>query len=561
MKIEPRTWGIAFFKDGKRGHPIPLSEDTTTFGRDTTNQIRLPDASISRHHAELRRTADGLVIKDAKSRNGIKVNGVPRSQAILQLGDLVEIGIYKFEIVAGQDYKPSNAAPPPFPYPTAASLEQTCVKPQQLSDQLQDRHLAMLCHVCYWVTEDLDAERLLPQMLSLLLDGFGVREVQLYSAKAELEEFVTETRAKKPTVRLAPFLAERCQAIPEAAIINGEKVQRHQQKVGIYNYLVAPLRQRTEPSAKAPFLVLIKPAEWVDFTTQERVLLQAICQLWVRGQSKVRQVQELRKENASLKESAAQKDHPGPRLLGRSAVMEKLRERLRKVSATKATVLIVGETGSGKEVVAQFLHENSPRASLPFVKLNCAAMPEGLIESELFGHVKGAFTDARAHHDGKFIQAHGGTLFLDEIGEMPLAVQAKLLRALETGEVEPVGSEKIKKVDVRIVAATNRDLSQMAAEGRFRQDLLFRLNVVNVRVPALREHPEDIEAIATRFLAQFCAENGLVDLALSREALLALGAHPWPGNVRELRNVIQRCAIEADGTEVSGEDVALQLGH
>lgn len=554
MKHDLRNWSIAFHKNGKRGQPIPLAEGTITIGRDASCTIRLPDASVSRVHAEVRETAEGVTIVDMKSSNGVKVNGVPRRQATLQPGDQVEVGIYKFELIASAGSAAAAAAETPA-FQSAAALQQTMVGRVQLPQAPQDRQLSLLTHVCYWVTEDLDAEKLRPRLLQLLLDGFRTEEVQLYSAKLELQATASESGGKS-VVKLAPFLAEKCQVLPEATIITGTELRKHQQKVGNFNYLVGPLRPPGDPSAKASFLVLIRPADWVEFTAQDRVLLQAICQLWVRGQGKVQQVQQLQKENAQLKQKAA----GSVTLLGDSDAMEKLRERLRKAAGTKATVLIQGETGSGKEVVAQFLHEQSPRAAGPFVKLNCAAMPDGLIESELFGHVKGAFTDAKAHHDGKFVQANGGTLFLDEIGEMPLGVQAKLLRAIETGEIEPVGGEKPKKVDVRIVAATHRDLGKMVDSREFRQDLLFRLNVFSAKVPSLREHVDDIPLLAENFLAPFCAENGLAELTFSRDAIAALKAHAWPGNVRELRNVVQRCAIEASGLTIEAADVRAALG-
>ena len=550
MDSNLRQWSIAFVKDGKRGAPVPLSDDVTTIGRDPANSIRLPDSSVSRFHAALRELPDGIQVRDVKSRNGIKVNGVPRKSAMLQPGDAVEVGIYRFELVAAPGaVQPRAIAQPIQTGPTV--WEQTIPHRAPVTGQGTERLLSMLSHVCYWVAEDLDKEQLLPRLLGLLRDGFNAVETHLYTAKAELQSFASETAREKPAVKLALYLAEKCQALAEASLVSGEKVRRHQQRVGNYNYLVGPLRPADDPGAKSPFLLLIRPDDWADFTAQDKVVLQAICQLWVRAQGKVQQVQALQRENAVLK----QKTGAGAALIGDGDVLQKLRERLAKVAGTKATVLIQGETGSGKEVVAQVLHEMSPRSGGPFVKLNCAAMPEGLIESELFGHVKGAFTDAKSHHDGKFVQANGGTLFLDEIGEMPLAVQAKLLRAIETGEIEPVGGEKTKKVDVRIVAATHRDLAKMVADGQFRQDLLFRLNVITVRVPPLREHPEDLPILANHFLAQFCAENGLADLAFGKDALAELTRHAWPGNVRELRNVVQRCAIEAGGMRIEADEV------
>ena len=549
MDSNLRQWSIAFVKDGKRGAPVPLSDGVSTLGRDPSNSIRLPDSSVSRFHADLRELPDGVQVRDVKSRNGIKVNGVPRKSAMLQPGDAVDVGIYRFELVAVAGAARARAVADPGQ--TAAAYEQTIPHRSPITGQGTERLLSMLSHVCFWVAEDLDKEQLLPRLLGLLRDGFNAVEAHLYTARAELQAFAAETMRDRPAVKLAPYLAEKCQALAEASLVSGEKVRRHQQRVGNYNYLVGPLRSADEPGAKTAFLLLIRPDDWADFTAQDKVVLQAICQLWVRAQGRVQQVQALKRENAVLK----QKTGAGAALIGAGSVMQKLRERLAKVAGTKATVLIQGETGSGKEVVAQALHDLSPRSAGPFVKLNCAAMPEGLIESELFGHVKGAFTDAKSHHDGKFVQANGGTLFLDEIGEMPLTVQAKLLRAIETGEIEPVGGEKTKKVDVRIVAATHRDLAKMAADGQFRQDLLYRLNVVQVRVPPLREHPEDLPELAAHFLGQFCAENGLADLVFGKEALAGLALHPWPGNVRELRNVVQRCAIEAGGMRIEAEEV------
>jgi transcriptional regulator with GAF, ATPase, and Fis domain len=239
--------------------------------------------------------------------------------------------------------------------------------------------------------------------------------------------------------------------------------------------------------------------------------------------------------------------------------MNKLREQARKAASTTATILVTGETGSGKEVLAQFIHDHSPRRQGPLVKMNCAAIPDALIESELFGYVKGAFSGASRDHNGKFVQASGGTLFLDEIGEMPLLVQSKVLRAIENREVQPLGSETTTHVDIRIIAATNRDLKQMVKQRQFREDLYYRLDVQNVRVPPLREHLEDIDALACHFLARFCAENGLADVAFEPAALVALKQHDWPGNVRELNNVVQRCALSASERFITGDEVEEQI--
>jgi two-component system, NtrC family, nitrogen regulation response regulator NtrX len=230
-------------------------------------------------------------------------------------------------------------------------------------------------------------------------------------------------------------------------------------------------------------------------------------------------------------------------MIGTSAPIQKLFQDIDKVAPTKASVLITGESGTGKELVSRAIHRLSPRKDAPFVKVNCAAIPRELIESELFGHEKGSFTGAQARKRGFFEQAHGGTLFLDEIGDMDLTAQAKVLRALQNGEVVRVGSEHVINVDVRVLAATNKDLDAAVKQGSFREDLFFRLDVFPIRVPALRERKLDIAILAEAFVSGFCKENGLRQKRIDPSVFEALGRRKWPGNVRELKNVVERAAI------------------
>ena len=231
-------------------------------------------------------------------------------------------------------------------------------------------------------------------------------------------------------------------------------------------------------------------------------------------------------------------DAPGE-LVGPGAAMREVHKRIGLAAASAAPVLVLGETGTGKEMVARALHRHSDRADAPFVAINCSAIPRELLESELFGHVRGAFTGATGERDGCFRAADGGVLLLDEIGDMALDVQAKILRALQEGEVTPLGSHRTVKVDVRVVAATHRDLAVAVREGRFRQDLFYRLDVLSIRVPPLRERRDDIVALATHFLRRAAAPGA--PKSLSEAALRRLERHDWPGNVRELRNVMERC--------------------
>ncbi|HQP34149.1 MAG TPA: sigma-54 dependent transcriptional regulator [Polyangiaceae bacterium] len=230
-------------------------------------------------------------------------------------------------------------------------------------------------------------------------------------------------------------------------------------------------------------------------------------------------------------------------MIGTSPVMKKLYTEIDRVAPTKASVLITGESGTGKELVARAIHRLSPRTEMPFVKVNCAAIPRELIESELFGHEKGSFTGAQSRKRGFFEQSHGGTLFLDEIGDMDLTAQAKVLRALQSGEISRVGSEHLIHVDVRVLAATNKDLGKEVAAGRFREDLYFRLNVFPIRCPSLRERLDDVRPMSDAFVEAFCSENGLRTKKIDPVVYSALQSRKWPGNVRELKNVIERAAI------------------
>ncbi len=241
-------------------------------------------------------------------------------------------------------------------------------------------------------------------------------------------------------------------------------------------------------------------------------------------------------------------------LLGRSSDMDSLRQLIRKVARTQATVLIQGESGTGKELVARAIFRESPRANSPFIKVNCAAIPEHLIESEFFGHEKGAFTGALNKREGRFELAHGGTILLDEVSEISPQLQAKLLRVLQERELERVGGNRTIKVDVRVIATTNRHLEQSVEKKEFRQDLFFRLNVVPVHVPPLREHKEDVATLAEQFLQRFARKHGVRVTGISPDCMAALLAHDWPGNVRELQNAIERAVILSGDGEDLGPD-------
>lgn len=262
-------------------------------------------------------------------------------------------------------------------------------------------------------------------------------------------------------------------------------------------------------------------------------------------------------ENAYLRAELGSRED---RAIADSMAMKKTVEDALRAAKSKSTVLIMGESGVGKERIAHLVHQESPRKDKPFVRVNCAALAETVLESELFGHERGAFTGAIGKREGRFELADGGTLLLDEIGELPLRLQPKLLRVLEEQEFERVGGTKTLRVDVRVIATTNRDLAQEVKEGKFREDLFYRLNVLPIRVPALRDRPEDLEPLIKHFLAHYAAENHSKVKAITQEAIGALRNHRWPGNVRELENLIQRIIVRDASESIRIEDILADIG-
>ena len=270
------------------------------------------------------------------------------------------------------------------------------------------------------------------------------------------------------------------------------------------------------------------------------------------------QMREMRREIRSLQHELSE-TYRFDRIITADPAMQSLCESVARIASSNASVVIHGESGVGKELLAASLHYNSSRAQHPFVKVNCGAIPEGLLESEFFGHEKGAFTGAVTRRTGRFEHADGGTLFLDEIGELPLALQVKLLRVIQDREFERVGGEKTLKVDVRLVAATNRNLEEMVTAGTFRQDLFYRLNVVSLSVPPLRQRPADIPLLAAHFLRKFTAEHGREIDDFDDHALAVMQRYAWPGNVRELSNAVERAVVMSSGNMIFAEDLPLSL--
>ena len=369
-------------------------------------------------------------------------------------------------------------------------------------------------------------------MLKMLLKGWGYATEEAKSGEEAIERckeknydaILSDIRMaeKDDGIKAMRLILEGNPAIPVIMMTGYSSVETAVEalRFGAYDYLMKPL----------------------DFDELKLTLSRAL------------EHSRLKVENKLLREAIADKN-----ILGRSGVMKELMNLINTVAPSDATVLITGESGTGKELVARALQEAGSRSEKPFVTINCAALSESLLESELFGHERGAFTGADRRREGRFVQANDGTLFLDEIGELPLKLQAKLLRVLQHGEIQRVGSDVSFTVNVRVIAATNRDLKKEVEEGRFREDLYYRLNVIGIEVPPLRRRKEDIPLLASAFLQRFAQKNSKEIKGISPQAMDMLSRYNWPGNVRELENAMERAVILCQGTYVSERELPISV--
>mgnify|MGYP000930387237 CR=1 FL=1 len=568
-----------------------------TVGRDESCQIMLADEVCSRRHGAFVWKDSAWWLHDLGSRNGTLVNGQRLSQPqVLQEGDLIQIGKTKlrftWELIESSQVETRESARPTLDSPQDESSDDEGGGPLPLildrrsrvglftessltSEGLWDARVRRGFARLYELSGPMLTATSVEELAGLVLDGLlpavsaDVGAVLLFPEGTadrlnpdRLVTIVSRSPPDLPAPQASRTVSRRVLREGEAILAMNIEHDPNRAKLGtvreMRSVICAPIRGSGE-NLGLLHVYCSRSGQSLDFISLEIVL--AVADQLGRTLESLRQKASLQaglQGEREVSRALRRLLETEGALVGGSPAMSELRHKLARLAASDATVLVRGESGVGKELACRELHFQSSRRNGPFVCLNCAAIPETLLESELFGHEKGAFTGATGQKIGKFELSDGGTLFLDEVGELPLSLQARFLRVLEGHPFERVGGNTSIRPNTRIVAATNRDLETAVEAGQFRQDLFYRLQVLEVRVPPLREHVEDVPELAGHFLTRACQRLGRPPLCLSPEALRALAEYSWPGNVRELRSVMERAAILSDRRELRPDD--LQLG-
>ncbi|MFW6161260.1 MAG: sigma 54-interacting transcriptional regulator [Planctomycetota bacterium] len=526
------------------GLTFDLAPGEHVVGRGATVEVRLADESVSRRHALLTVAEQGVTLADLDSHNGSWVNGRPVKSAPVAEGDELRFGNSRLVLESGDS--PAGATV------TVRIIEQDdAVRPparRRVHLPEDSQRLRILYEVGNAINSELGQPELLERILATLFDVVPAEHGAIVLWDEQQDGWVPAAEHRRHgadgTVELSVS-----RAIIEEAFASGGPVfsddARADERFGpsesierqaIRSMICCPLAVRDE---RLGVLYLDTREITSAFTEDDVELVAAIANQAAIAIGNARLHDKVRRENVRLRRALGSRHS----IVGESAAIREVMNVVRRVSQTDATVLVRGESGTGKEVVAQTIHALSPRCGKAFVCVNCAAMAETLLESELFGHEKGAFTGAYERRLGRFEQANGGTIFLDEIGEMPPSTQAKILRVLQEREFQRVGGTRSIRVDVRLVASTNRDLEAALASGAFRQDLYYRLKVIDIVLPPLRERRDDIVPLCQHFLSQIAREMNRQPPSIDPSALEALQTYWWPGNVRELRNVLERAMV------------------
>jgi transcriptional regulator with GAF, ATPase, and Fis domain len=544
------------------GQTFALGAERLTLGRDRGNAVHLRDLSVSRHHCVLE-MKDGCVhLHDLDSRHGTFVNGVPVRERDLAHGDLVTMGESLFLFQERVEVAGTGAVLLGSGLFTAASTVHRAPGELRLADLPPDARTARDLQALLRIGNDLHslqetgpiALRLLELALETIPAGRATVLLMDGESTEPIAAFALDRQGSDSPFAVSRTLVERVLA-ERSAVLANDVLEEPGAWSGVESVAAARLQSLlaaplTGPDRPLGILYLDTGAPETRFDERHLDLLTAAAGIASAALSNARILEWLREENRRMDAAL-----DGGGLVGESPRMKEVGRLLARVSPTDSTVLLRGESGTGKEVAARALHRGSRRASRPFVAINCATLSETLLESELFGHEKGAFTGAVERKTGKIEAAEGGTLFLDEVGEVPPPLQAKLLRVLQEREYERVGGTRTHRADVRVVAATNRDLEKAIREGTFRDDLYYRLNVITLTLPALRERPEDIPLLASHFAALVSRRLGRRVAGFTPEARACLLRYGWPGNVRELANAVERALVLGESELIRPEDL------
>jgi transcriptional regulator with GAF, ATPase, and Fis domain len=555
---------------------IPLPDGEVTLGRDATNTVPVVDPSVSRKHCVLRREEDGRFrVKDLASRNGTVVNGLTVQEQWLHHGDELTIGdsVFVFFLKDEESPVPGNKVEfddrqPPLETKLIHPKEVVYLLPDRLLRELPAksqvaRNLNALLKISRAVHAIRDLEELQGQLLDLIFEVIPAGRGAILLAEGAGQEFNslyarTRETGQAQLVRVSRTIAQ--QTMTENVAILGADVPasgklRDVESLAegeVRSLLCVPL---TVFDRAIGCIYLDNTCASHRFHEDHLQLLAAIAGISAVALDNARRLQWLEQENRRLTTEISQEQA----LVGTGARMKDTYQLLVKIARADSTVLILGESGTGKELAARALHRNSERASRPFVPINCAAIPENLLESDLFGHERGAFSGAVSQKKGRLEIADTGIVFLDEIGELAPKLQVKLLRVLQEREFERVGGTRTIKVDIRLIAATNRDLDEAVRLGQFRQDLFYRLAVVKATMPPLRDRKEDIPMLTRYFVQKYAKRCNVKPKPVSREAMAALESYGWPGNVRELENAIERAMVLGSSDSILLEDLPESL--
>ncbi len=571
--MRPRLLVIA---GPERNSTIPLPDGEATLGRDPSNAVAVADASVSRKHCLLRRGEDDrFQIKDLDSRNGTLVNGSPVKEQWLRHGDEIATGDAVFLFLTEEENQSTPASRVEFDdsHPMAETKlinprEVVYLQPDRLQRELPAtspvaRNLSALLKISRVVHSIRDLEELQAQLLDLIFEVVPAGRGAILLAEGSAQEFSclyakTRHSGQSQLVRVSRTIAR--QVMQDNVAILGIDVPANGALRDVESLAASDVRSLLcVPLAvfqRVIGCIYLDSTQTVNrFHEDHLQLMAAIAAISAVALDNARRQQWLEQENQRLTTEVRQEQS----LVGEGARMKEIFQFVARVAPAESTVLIEGESGTGKELAARALHRNSPRAKRQFVAINCAAIPETLLESDLFGHERGAFTGAVTLKKGRLEAADGGVVFLDEIGELAPALQVKLLRVLQEREFERVGGTSTIKVDVRLIAATNRDLDEAVRKGQFRSDLYYRLAVVRLTMPPLRERREDIPMLARHFVQKYAKRSKVRPKPVSREAMAALVNYEWPGNVRELENAIERALVMGTSDSILLEDLPESL--